>query len=83
MLRNRKCSKLLFFIKNADQLTLSEAALLVGLSNNPSRYDPVTNYNSSIRKRDRVLKHMLDAKVISKTQYQQAKNEKNRNSRVS
>ena len=65
-----------YFHKNADQLTLSEAALLVGLSNNPSRYDPVTNYNSSIRKRDRVLKHMLDAKVISKTQYQQAKNEK-------
>ena len=65
-----------YFHKNADQLTLSEAALLVGLSNNPSRYDPVTNYQASIQKRNRVLKHMLDAKVITKTQYRQAKNEK-------
>lgn len=65
-----------YFHKNADQLTLSEAALLVGLSNNPSRYDPVTNYNESIKKRNRVLKHMLDEKVISKTQYDQARNEK-------
>lgn len=65
-----------YFHKNADQLTLSESALLVGLSNNPSRYDPVTNYQASIQKRNRVLKHMLDAKVITKTQYDQAKNEK-------
>lgn len=65
-----------YFHKTADQLTLSESALLVGLSNNPSRYDPVTNYNESIKKRNRVLKHMLDEKVISKTQYDQARNEK-------
>lgn len=65
-----------YFHKNADQLTLSESALLVGLSNNPSRYDPVTNYDASIKKRNRVLKHMLDTNVISKTQYDQARKEK-------
>lgn len=65
-----------YFHKNADQLTLSESALLVGLSNNPSRYDPMTNYDASIKKRNRVLKHMLDTNVISKTQYDQARKEK-------
>lgn len=65
-----------YFQKDSSRLSLSEAALLVGLSNNPSKYDPVTNYEQSIEKRDRVLKHMLEKKVITKTQYQQAVNEK-------
>lgn len=65
-----------YFHKKADELTLSESALLIGLSNNPSRYDPIANYDASIAKRNRMLKSMLDAEVITKTQYEQARKEK-------
>lgn len=65
-----------YFHKKPSQLSLAEAAMLVGISNNPSRYDPVVNYQESVKKKNRVLKQMLEEGVITETQYHQSKREK-------
>jgi penicillin-binding protein 1A len=47
-----------FFGKLPSQLTLEEAALLVGVINAPSRYSPVRNPERAMRRRNHVLSQM-------------------------
>ena len=61
-----------YFDKEASELEPQEAALLIGLSNNPSAYDPVINPKDSLKKRNRVLKTMYDEGVINKKEYNSA-----------
>jgi penicillin-binding protein 1A len=59
----------------ADQLTPAEAALLAGIIASPSGYDPVAHYDAAIRRRNIVLKDMLDQRRITYPQYQDAVHE--------
>ncbi|HEY5161275.1 MAG TPA: transglycosylase domain-containing protein, partial [Gaiellaceae bacterium] len=61
-----------YFAKHASQLTLEQAALLAGLPQAPSRYDPSFNRPAALERRNEVLKAMLDTKKISRAQYKQA-----------
>lgn len=61
-----------YFGKRASELEPQEAALLIGLSNNPSAYDPVINPEDSLKKRNKVLKTMYDEGVINKKEYNSA-----------
>ncbi len=61
-----------YFGKKASELEPHEAALLIGLSNNPSAYDPVINPKDSLKKRNRVLKTMYEEGVISQKEYKSA-----------
>lgn len=54
-----------YFSKNASDLTLAEAALLVGLPNAPSQYDPTVNPDLAIQRRNIVLSRMVRNGVIS------------------
>ncbi len=47
-----------YFDKEVKDLTIWEAATLAGISNNPSRYDPVARPENSQEKRDRVIDNM-------------------------
>ena len=47
-----------FFDKHPSQLTVEEAATLVGMVNKPTRYNPVLNYEHSLRRRNYVLSQM-------------------------
>lgn len=47
-----------FFSKEPSELTIEEAALLVGMVNKPTRYNPVLNPESSLRRRNFVLSQM-------------------------
>ena len=47
-----------YLSKSAKDLTLAEAALLVGLPNAPSRYDPTVNPDYAIQRRNTVLNRM-------------------------
>ncbi len=58
-----------YFGKKADELEPEEAALLIGLSNSPSAYDPVRHPEAARKKRDSVLETMYHEGVISKKQY--------------
>lgn len=61
-----------YFSKHASQLTLVQAALLAGLPQAPTDYDPFYNRPAALTRRNEVLKAMLNNKDISLTQYKQA-----------
>lgn len=61
-----------YFGKKADDLEPQEAALLIGLSNNPSAYDPVNNPEDSLKKRNEVLGKMLSGGAITQSEYDKA-----------
>ena len=48
-----------YLSKSAADLTLSEAALLIGLPNSPSQYDPTVNPDLALSRRNKVLDNML------------------------
>ncbi|MEM9176733.1 MAG: transglycosylase domain-containing protein, partial [Myxococcota bacterium] len=49
-----------YFGKDAQALTVSEAAMLAGLVQRPSAYDPRKNFNAANNRRRYVLRRMLD-----------------------
>lgn len=59
-----------YFGKSAKELTFPEAATLVGISNAPSRYEPLRHSEASLRKRNQVLRSLLDCENITKEEYQ-------------
>lgn len=61
-----------FFGKTPDQLTLDEAALLAGLPNAPSAYNPISHPNKALTRRNWVLGRMLDQSYITQAEYDEA-----------
>ena len=57
---------LTYFHHGARDLTIPEAALLAGIPADPSRYDPVTNPQAALMRRELVLKAMLDESMITR-----------------
>jgi membrane peptidoglycan carboxypeptidase len=55
-----------YFSKNASQLTLPEAALLAGIVQSPSDYDPFTHAAAAVQRRAEVLTRMWQLHYISK-----------------
>lgn len=62
-----------YFDKEAKDLTVWEAATLAGISNNPSRYDPVARPENALKKRNQVIDSMLECKMITGTEASFAK----------
>jgi penicillin-binding protein 1A len=65
-----------YFGKPARDLNLSEAALLAGIVQRPSDYNPYTNLDKALLRRNVVLKKMFELGFISKEEYEKALNEK-------
>lgn len=63
-----------YYNKPANALTLAEAASIVGITQYPSLYDPITNPQNNIEKRNIVLSKMHDLDKISDAQYTEAIN---------
>ncbi|MDQ0662894.1 membrane peptidoglycan carboxypeptidase [Arthrobacter ulcerisalmonis] len=61
-----------FFSTSAKDLTLPQAALLAGLVNSPTLYNPATNPDKSIVRRNQVLSEMLRFNKISQAQHDEA-----------
>jgi penicillin-binding protein 1A len=55
-----------FFSKHARQLTLAEAALLAGLPQSPSRFNPFHNPTSALERRNEVLDQMVKSKYVDR-----------------
>lgn len=62
-----------YFNKDVSELTLSESAVIAGITQNPSDYNPITNPEMNAKRRDKVLKNMLDQGYIDKAAYDEAK----------
>ena len=63
------------FAKAASDLSVAEAALLAGLVKSPSGYAPTVNLDRAILRRNVVLNEMLQARVITRQAFDQAKAE--------
>jgi penicillin-binding protein 1A len=61
-----------YFGVHAKHLSLEQAALLAGLPQAPSAYDPITRPGAALARRAEVLQAMLQAGDISPPQYKQA-----------
>ena len=61
-----------YFDSDVQNLSLSQIAFLCAIPNNPTLYDPVTNKDNTVARRDRILKNMLDDGKISQLDYAQA-----------
>ena len=61
-----KAASQTFFAKAPSELTVEEAATLVGMVNKPTRYNPVLNPDKSLVRRNFVISQMEKAGFISK-----------------
>ena len=64
-----------YFGKSLDQLDLSQTAFLCAIPNSPVYYDPVTNLDHTIERRNLILSNMLQEGFISQEDYNAAVNE--------
>ena len=61
-----------YFDKDVSELTLSEAAVIASITKNPSALDPVRHPEENAKRRDTILKRMLDQELITEKQYNKA-----------
>ncbi|SFA93702.1 Membrane carboxypeptidase (penicillin-binding protein) [Acetitomaculum ruminis DSM 5522] len=64
-----------YFNTDISSLSLSQIAFLCAIPNNPTLYNPVDNFDNTIKRRDRLLEGMQKDGIISMEQLNTAKNE--------
>ncbi len=62
-----------YFNKDASELTLSECAVIAGITQNPTGYNPIVYPEANARRRDTVLSNMLEQGFISQAEYEEAR----------
>ncbi|MCF4139567.1 transglycosylase domain-containing protein [Streptomyces sp. Tue 6430] len=62
-----------YFSKHAKELTLAESALLAGIVQSPSRYDPVNDEAEAVKRRNVVLERMAEVGDVSRAEAEEAK----------
>src|SRR4051794_25621114 len=62
-----------YFSKHAKALTLQESALLAGIVQSPSRYDPVNDEAEATKRRNTVLQRMAEVGDVSQAEADKAK----------
>ena len=65
-----------YFRKDLSQLTLKESAMLVGIPNAPSYYNPLRHYERTIKRANLILRRLRNLGWITKTEYEEAKKER-------
>ena len=58
-----------YFNKDVWDLNLSECATLAGITQNPTKFNPIINPDSNKKRRKEVLQHMLDQNYITQEQF--------------
>lgn len=66
----------IYFDKHLKNCTLAELALIAGLPQAPSVYNPFNNMDLAVKRRDQVLMRMYKMRYITKDEYEKAKKEK-------
>jgi penicillin-binding protein 1A len=64
-----------YFNKKASELTLSESAVFIALLKSPRDYDPVSNYDNSLARRNLVLHNMVVTGMLDEQEYEKLKEE--------
>ena len=61
-----------YFNKSVGDLTLSECAVIAGITQNPTKYNPITHPDENAKRRKKVLGNMLDQGYINQSEYEEA-----------
>lgn len=61
-----------YFGKNVNDLTLSECAVIAGITQSPSRLNPISNPEGNAKRRKKVLDDMLEQGYIDQAAYDEA-----------
>ena len=61
-----------YFGKHVNELNLSECAVIAGITQNPSRFNPTTHPEKNAERREKVLNNMLDQGYITNEEYEEA-----------
>ncbi|MDY3774104.1 MAG: transglycosylase domain-containing protein, partial [Eubacterium sp.] len=64
-----------YFSASCKDLSLSQLCFLSAIPNNPTLYDPLKHKDNTLKRRDRILKQMLEDKVITQEEYNMATTE--------
>ena len=67
-----QAASLRYFNKSVSDLTLSECAVIAGITKNPSRYNPITHPDQNAERREKVLDDMLEQGFISQQEHDEA-----------
>ena len=61
-----------YFNKSVNKLTLSEATVIAGITQNPTNYNPISHPKLNKKRRKKILRNMLKQKHITQAQYDEA-----------
>lgn len=61
-----------YFNKSVSELTLSECAVIASITQNPSRFNPITHPEDNAERRAKVLRNMLEQEYITQAEYDAA-----------
>ena len=61
-----------YFNKDVSDLTLSECAVIAGITQNPAKLNPISGREENEKKRKVILQYMVDQKLISKDRQEEA-----------
>lgn len=67
-----KAAAMRYFNKQPYQLTLSECATIAAITQNPSKYNPISHPEENVKRRKAVLEHMRDQDFITQAEYDEA-----------
>lgn len=67
-----KAAAMRYFNKQPYQLTLSECATIAAITQNPSKYNPISHPEENVKRRKAVLEHMRDQDLITQAEYDEA-----------
>lgn len=70
-----QAASLRYFNKDVSTLTLSECAVIAGITQNPSKFNPITHPDNNKLRREKVLQNMLDQEYITEDEYEEALND--------
>ena len=67
-----QAASLRYFNKSCSELNISEAAVIAAITQNPSRFNPITHPDKNAERRMKVLKNMLKHEFITQIEYDAA-----------
>lgn len=67
-----QAASLRYFNKDVSELTLSECAVIAAITQNPSRWNPISHPENNAERRERVLNNMLEQGYITQAEYDEA-----------
>ncbi len=65
-----------YFGKDVSKLTISESAVIAGITQNPTGYNPITHPQNNKEKRSTILAYMLEQGYITSDEYDEAMGDK-------